>query len=336
MRKKGLCIALCLALMTACAPAGTQTSRTSIKVGVALYDAFDTFVSSLLEYYQKDISGYANVTVEIQDAQRSQQTQNKQVEAMLEDGCTVLCVNLVDRSAPGKVIDLARQYDVPVIFFNRELVEGDLLSWEKLYYVGGDARQSGVLQGQLALEAAEEITLDRNGDGIIQYILLEGEAGHQDAIMRSEWSVQTMIDGGLQLDQLDSAIANWERAQAQTKTNQFLSTYGDAVELILANNDDMALGAVDAYENAGIAQEERPLILGIDGTDVGLAAVKSRDLYGTVYNDALNQAQQMAALTYALAEGNPLDDFDLTQGRKILLPYRIVNQANVDYFLRLQ
>ena len=71
---------------------------------------------------------------------------------MLQNSCDVLCVNLVDRTAPSEIIDMAKKKDVPVIFFNRELVEEDLNQWNKLYYVGADAKQSGILQGELVLE----------------------------------------------------------------------------------------------------------------------------------------------------------------------------------------
>ena len=76
--------------------------------------------------------------------------------------------------------------------FNRELVEEDLERWDKLYYVGADAKESGVLQGELAaayLKAHPEA--DRNQDGVIQYVVLEGEAGHQDAILRTEYAAST-------------------------------------------------------------------------------------------------------------------------------------------------
>ena len=103
----------------------------------------------------------------------------------------------------GELLDNARKNDIPVIFFNRELVEEDLMQWDRLYYVGADAFQSGILQGEMATEYfREHPEADHNGDGVIQYVVLEGEAGHQDAIIRTEYSVDTMISEGILLDKV--------------------------------------------------------------------------------------------------------------------------------------
>ena len=93
--------------------------------------------------------GYA-ISMTIMDAAKSQRVQNDQIKQMINDGCNVLCVNLADRTEPSEIIDAAREKDIPIIFFNREPVEEDLMRWDKLYYVGGKAKQSGELQGELA------------------------------------------------------------------------------------------------------------------------------------------------------------------------------------------
>ena len=94
---------------------------------------------------------------------------------MITEGCDVICVNLVDRTDPTAIIDLAEKNNIPVIFFNRELVEEDLERWTRLYYVGAQAFESGIMQGELAAEAfLTDQSLDKNGDGIFQYVVLEG------------------------------------------------------------------------------------------------------------------------------------------------------------------
>ena len=103
------------------------------------------------------------------------------------------------RSAdPSEIIDVAKEHDVPIIFFNREPVAEDMRQWDRLYYVGADAKQSGVLQGELAVEMIRQNSqIDHNKDGKIQYVVLEGEAGHQDAIIRTENAVDTLNKMGL-------------------------------------------------------------------------------------------------------------------------------------------
>ena len=91
-------------------------------------------------------------------------------------------VNIVDRSAASIISDKAMAAGIPVVFFNREPVEEDMNRWEKLYYVGADAKESAVLQGQILVDAYRKNpeTLDINGDGMVSYVLLEGETSHQD------------------------------------------------------------------------------------------------------------------------------------------------------------
>ena len=92
------------------------------------------------------------ISMTIMDASNSQRVQNDQIEQMINDGCNVLCVNLADRTEPSEIIDAAKEKDIPIIFFNREPVKEDLMQWNKLYYVGCDAEQSGVMQGQIAAD----------------------------------------------------------------------------------------------------------------------------------------------------------------------------------------
>ena len=294
---------------------------TSIRIGVSVYDQYDTFVSEMINHFNEyasevsaSMDSNVSVNIDVYNAAASQTTQNNQVKTMLEDGCDIICVNLVDRTEPVTIIDMAEKKDVPVIFFNRELVEQDLERWDKLYYVGAKAFESGIMQGEMA-------AADKNGDGVFQYIMLEGEADHQDAIVRTEYAVSTITDQGVPVEKLGYAIANWNRAQANTKMSQLLTEYGDQIELVLANNDDMALGAVDAMKAAGIDQAEWPVILGIDGTDVGLAALKNGEIRGTVYNDKEGQAEKMFDLAFCLARGLPLDDLGLEDGKYIRQPY---------------
>lgn len=304
-----------------------------------MYDQYDTFISQLMEEFKQyagkveEENGIA-ITIEMYNASDSQTTQNSQVEKMINDGCDVICVNLVDRTEPTTVIDLAEKSNVPVIFFNRELVEEDLERWEQLYYVGAKAFESGILEGQIAAETwKRNALLDKNQDGVLQYLVLEGEAGHQDTIVRTEYAVNTIMENGIEVEKIGYAIANWNRAQAQTKMAQMLTEYGTDIELVLANNDDMALGAIDALKAAEIAREGWPFIVGIDGTDVGLEAVRSGEMSGTVYNDKEGQARAMLDLAYHLSTDGDLSGLNLENKKYIRLPYSKVLPEDVQTFL---
>lgn len=138
----------------------------------------------------------------------------------------------------------------------------DLHQWEHLYYVGADARQSGILQGELAVDLIkEDDRIDKNKDGKIQYVVLEGEMGHQDAIIRTENAVNTLKQNGVEVEKLSCKIANWNRAQAQNRMEQIIGEYQNKIELVLANNDDMALGAVDVYKKLNYTSSALPVFL---------------------------------------------------------------------------
>ena len=321
-------------MVSLCAGCNTSSTekKTVYKIGVTLYDPYDVFLGELMDEFRADVAlDPASVKLEVVSASGSQRTQNKQVEDLIADGCDVICVNLVDRTAPSKIIDLAKEADVPIIFFNRELVEEDLYRWEKLYYVGADAEQSGEMEGEIA---AEYITghpeADTNGDGLIQYYILEGEAGHQDAVVRTEQCVSAMNEAGMSLEKKGYAIANWKLSEARTKITQYINENGNDLELILANNDAMALGAIEAYTDLGL---EMPVIVGIDGTNDGLTAVKERQMAGTVYNDKKGQADAMYQLASALATGGSLNDLELTDGKYYRTPYEKITLDNVKEYM---
>lgn len=288
--------------------------------------------------FKEKLSDYGSeefkTTVTLRDAAGSQRTQNDQVKELIDAGCNVLCVNLVDRADPSEIIDLARDNNVPIIFFNREPVAEDLMQWDGLYYVGAEAKQSGVMQGELAVDVIQaDSRIDRNKDGRIQYVVLEGEPGHQDAIIRTENAVDTLKNNGIELEKLSYGIANWNRAQALNRMLLLISQYQNKIELVLANNDDMALGAIDAYKKLNYSESALPVFFGIDGTDVGLQAVLDGEMSGTVYNDKEGQAEAMAELAVALVSGKGMEDIKFEKDKYIYLPYSKVTMDNVEDYL---
>ena len=323
--------------LSGCSDQSGQTEKT-LRVGVITYSQDDPFINALtdeLKVHLKTMeSEERRIIVSIKSGNDDQQEQNEKVEEMIDAGCDVLCVNLVDRTAPYRIIRMARNENIPVIFFNREPVKEDLMQWDKLYYVGCDAEQSGIMQGEIAAEYINSHPeVDKNEDGKIQYVLLEGEAGHQDAISRTEYSVKTLMKNNVSLEKLSYQFADWNRGQAENRMNRLISQYGTEIELVLSNNDEMALGAVEAYKNAGYSQEQRPVIFGIDGLEDALEAVKEGTMQGTVYNENVDQAGEIARLAVDLFKGNDISKHKLKDGRYYMSLYQKVETGNVDEFL---
>lgn len=337
-RKKWLILLLMMImLLPGCGEREVDKGMT-LRVGVVLYAQDDAYINALTDCLKQDFeameSDELKIIMTVRDGNDDQSTQDDIVEEIIDAGCDVLCVDLVDRTAPSKIIEMAKKEDIPVIFFNREPVREDLMQWEKMYYIGGDAQQSGVMQGEIAAEVINaNKQVDRNKDGKIQYVLLEGEAGHQDAIIRTDSSVRTLIEQGIKLEKLSYQFADWNRAQAENKMTQLIEQYGNEIELVLANNDEMALGVVAAYDKLNYSAEERPIIFGIDGLQDVLAAVQEGTIQGTVYNDKEGQALQMANLAVDLFKGNPLTRYEFQDEKYIILPYQKVDSSNISDYM---
>ena len=340
MRRTALLLALAALALGLCGCAGGSEPPT-IRVGVSLYLQEDTFISTVVQNLEqlartREEALGVKLNLNIADARSSQASQNEQVDRFLQQGCDVICVNLVDRTAAAVIVDKAQAAGVPIIFFNRQPVEEDLDRWDQAYYVGSKADRAGILQGQIVLEAWEKdpAALDRSGDGILQYVMLEGELGHQDALLRTEYCVKTLTAGGAAVEKLDSDNADWIRGQATLQMQQWLETFGDRIEVVFANNDDMALGAIDACLDAGMTEAELPFIVGVDATPPALEAVAAGTLKGTVQNDAAGQAEGILDLCCALAAGaDPASAVELEDGKYLWLEYTAVTQENLEAFL---
>lgn len=327
MRRGGLLFAALVLLLTAlpgCVPASGGDGG-AIRIGVAVYKGDDTYISNMTAAMQAQVDAYAletgeHVSLSIADAGESQTTQSDQIDRFLSLGYDVLCVNMVDRTDAARVIDKAQNAGVPVIFFNREPVREDLMAWDKAFYVGSDARQSAVLQAGMVLDlwTADRAALDKNGDGVLQYVMLEGEIRHQDTIIRTEVPIQTLKAGGVPVERLDGGLANWDRDQAAALTESCFDKYGGDIEMIFCNNDDMALGAADAAERLGLDFHN---IVGIDGTPQGLEAVGDGTMLGTVVMDYPAHAKIMLDMSLALAEGEDVGEVvSIGEDRSVRIP----------------
>ena len=304
------CMALACILLSGCRAGAVSEKKHAIRIGVSLYRADDTFIGNIRSELEKRAKEYEQetgikVTLDIQDAKGNQYVQNKQVERFISLGCDTLCVNPVDRTTSSGIIDAAAAADIPVVFFNRQPVEEDMDRWDRLYYVGADAKESAVLEAEIVADQYEKdpASLDKNGDGVISYVLLEGESNHQDSLIRTEWSVQTLKDRGVPIEKITGGIANWERSQASALMEQWLELYPDTIELVLSNNDDMALGAIDALDRAG---GKKISVVGIDGTTQGQDAVQSGKMLGTVSSDKTGYANAIFAIAAAAGMGEPI------------------------------
>ena len=322
------------------APAAGEAKK-EIKIGVALYKFDDTFISSVKDAIneisdEKSKETGEKITINAVDGQGQQATQNDQVDTFITQGYDVIAVNMVDRTAASVIIQKAQAAGIPVVFFNREPVAEDMAKWDQLYYVGAKAEESGTIQGEIAADYFKaNPNADKNKDGKIQYVMLEGEPGHQDALLRTEYSIKALEGAGFKVDKLASDTALWQRANGQEKMAAWISAFGDKIELVLANNDDMALGAIEALKAAGYLTDGKFIpVIGVDATAPAKDSLKAGLLYGTVLNDAKGQGKGIFDIAYALAKKEkPAEKVQgITDGKYLWIPYQKVTKENVDKF----
>ncbi len=151
-----------VALMCGCGnPGAGEEEKESLKIGISVYDQYDTFVSQMVSSFQdyakeKEKEWGIPITLEIKSAKNSQIVQNDQMDDFIGDNFDIVCINLVDRTDASTIIEKAKSSDIPVIFFNRELVEEDLERWDMMYYVGADAFDSAEMQREILVEVCEK------------------------------------------------------------------------------------------------------------------------------------------------------------------------------------
>jgi len=327
-------LAALAALGTGCDGEEPAANAGRSTIGVAIYKASDTFMIWERGAIVKAAKDKANV--DIVDSQNSQAIQNDNINQFIANKVNALAINPVDRTMAGVLIDKAKAANIPVVFMNREPLPDDMKKWDKVYYVGAKAEESGTMEGQLIADYwKSHPEADKNMDGVLQYVMLQGEPGHQDAQLRTKYAIQAIEDAGIRVEKVAQDTALWERLKAQEKMTEFLAASGDRIEAVLTNNDDMALGAIDALKAAGYFKNGKYMpVVGVDAAPPARSALKEGTLLGTVLNDAVNQGIATFNLANVLARGETPTKantgYDITDGKYIWISYKKITADNLD------
>ena len=283
-------------------------------IGVCIYQFTDAFMTTYRNALQEILEGkgYKVTTV---DGANDQAKQNEQINTFITQGVDALIINPVMTSAADQIIATVQAAGIPTVLINREPTAEQMAVYDKLVYVGCDAAQSGTFQGELILETPNGG--DINGDGKISYIMVQGDPENIDAQLRTEYSVKALTDAGKEVEQLNLTRGDWMRERGQEIVANDLAQFGNQVEVVFCNNDDMAIGALQSIQAAGRKVNEDIYLVGVDALDAALNEVSNGNMTGTVLNDAVGQAtaavEQMEALlggkTFAAGEQSVYVDY---------------------------
>lgn len=304
-----------------------------VKITVFLYDFKDTYISLVHENFeeiQKNNQGKVEFT--FYDGKNDQSVQNISIDTVLERGdADLIFINLVDTKITKTVIDKIKNKNLPVILFNREPVDINAIkSYNKAFFVGTDAQEAGIIQGKILINAwNSNKSIDRNNDNIMQYVMLMGEKDNTEAIDRTKYSVITINSAGIKTQEIALRVCDWNREKARNAMDFLFSTNGNRIEAIISNNDEMAIGAIEALQKYGYNKGEKAMnipVVGVDAIPEARKLVDEGIMTGTVIQDPHIMAEVIYDMGMNLVyERKPLDgmpyNFDET-GVAIRLPYK--------------
>lgn len=317
---------------------GDDQNQKELQVGVCIYKYDDTYISSVrsaLETLGQENAG--KIKLNMNDGKGDQGVQNDQIDTMIEKGMDVLLINLVDVGAAPTVIEKVKKADIPVIFFNREPDTETLKSYDKARFIGTNAKDAGIIQGEIIAEtwANTDLKVDKNGDGVLQYVMFQGEPDNPEAVARTKYSVDTVKEKGIDVEELGLQVCNWQVDLAQNAMEAWFSNFGEKIEFIIANNDDMARGAIQAIQAQGYNMDDPAKFIPVVGVD---ATVPAQDLISKGYmtGSVLQDGPAMAKALYeaTLNVGNGKDAVEGTEyqyddtGIAIRIPYQKFTKTN--------
>ena len=344
MKKKLLSVLMAAVMVAGVGGVGAaQVKADDEKIlGAGIYSASDNFNSYIGKAITNACDGIFKTNIE--DGQNDQSTQNNQVDTMLAKGASAVAVSVCDVTAAPTLIQKCKDAgNVPIIFFNKEITDYDVInSYENAYQVtstGGDYGAS--IQAQMVIDYwKEHPEMDKNGDGKLQLVYLMGDPGHTASQPRCDYLKSTIEDAGIEIDLLAEDTGMWVTATAKEKMDAWVSKCGDEIECCVAGNDAMALGALSAVEAAGFNTDGEESskyipIYGIDALPEILSKIESGEITGSVLQDAKTQGQTIVKMAENLTSGK--DAVDGIEGveveeeaKAVRVPYQAITKDNLD------
>lgn len=334
--------ALAASALVATTPAGAAAGDAQNPVKVFYYSLNDMFINQLSAALQ-DRALANHIKLAQYDANDDLMRQVSQIQTALSINRdhTPILVNPVDAQNGTAALRSARKAKVPIIFFNRKPSDEALRQYRDAWYVGTLPASSGTYQAEIVADyLAAHPEMDKNHDGVISYVMLKGEATHQDTSARSNGFVRTLMDKGVKLEQLATTNANWSQSMGQNAMANIIDQKGiNSIELVVSNNDAMALGAIVALQAEGYNLPEGKdkskfvPVVGIDGLPSALDAVERGTMIGTVFNDYSSTADVMIRITTAYLNGEVVTEELLgypIENQTIYVPYVKVTNDNIN------
>ena len=302
-------LVLALSMLLALTACSTSQKSDKVKIGVTLMDFSTEFGIGLKDYMTAKADAMGDVELTVVDAGGDAAKQLQQVETFISQKVDAIIMQPQEQEACSPAIDKAKAAGIPIINCN------SLTIAEPDAYVGSNDSESAEI-------AMTYIAEQLGGKGNV--LMMHGHPGQTAEVKRTEGAMDILAQNP-DMTLLDEQTADWDRAEAMTLMENWIQAYGDQINAVFCQNDEMALGALNALVQAG--KKDNVLVVGVDAIDDALQSVKDGKMDATVYQDCKGQAEGAIEAAYKLAKGESVE-------KEILIPFILVTTENVDEYLK--
>jgi methyl-galactoside transport system substrate-binding protein len=303
--------------------------------GFVWYNYGDTFITAARNAVDA-AAETGSVEILSTDTQVDIAIQANNINTLLAKQVDYLCINNISPNDSASMIAKAKAQDIPVLFINcTSPTEEELNSYDKVYHISSAAEQSGWIQGDAVSTYwnANPSVADRNGNGKLDYVMLVGMQGNYDSQMRTDKSIERVVENGIEVNNLAEMLCNWQRGEAMNQVASILAAKGDDIDAIFSNNDDMALGAIQALKASGYLGDGAYIpVVGVDATKVGVSALTEGTLLATSLNNPVALGNTIYKIITLLEDGKEITSQTVGKkmtGKHIWLDYVAITADNV-------
>lgn len=332
-----------------------STGEASATAGVIWYNFADTFIANARQCLNNVVAADGTISITDADSQNDIATQDNNLNNFITQKPKYLVINNINNPAADTIAATCTENGIIPIFANTTSPSDEAFEANPdLWYVSSVSEQSGENMGNAIVEYFNtHDNWDRNGNGKVDFILLQGMQTFSDTINRSSYSLATIEAAGYELgtniggddvtgvqggDSINGVLCNFSRSEAQTNVEALIANYGDDIDCILADNDDEALGAIAALQAHGYFTDDSNYIpvVGVDATVAGCEAISNGTLLGTSLNNPVKLAKAVYKVMYLLENGEEVTTESLAmdgvtvEGHKVLIDYIPISADNVD------
>ncbi|MFA9465313.1 MAG: galactose ABC transporter substrate-binding protein [Velocimicrobium sp.] len=340
---------------TSATGSGDAKNEAKGKAGIIWYNFADTFISNARQCLNNIAAADGTIAVTDADSQNDISTQDNNMNNFFTQNLDYLVLNNINNAATSNIVNQCKEKGIVTIFANTTSPsEEDFTNYGDLWYVSSASTQSGENMGNAVGEYFKSnANWDRNGNGKVDYILLQGIQTFSDTINRSSYSLASIEGAGFELgtciggddvtgvkggDSINGVICDFSRSKAQENVEALLANYGDDIDCILADNDDEALGAIAALQAHGYMTDDSNYIpvVGVDATAAGCEAIKNGTLLETSLNNPVKLGKSIYKLMDLLANNEEVTTESLgiegvtVNGHSIIIDYISITKDNLN------